>query len=212
MANAKATIWTLAKTGEQGKLSRAIQEVHQLEREAKEANLKADLAKSQLLSYCERRWTAELASTGDCLPTPIKLVNASGQSVTFVVADKTGSASLSESAYSSLSGVIGKSYAKSGTREQKRIRFDGKTLDQSTLDGRKVHDAVEEYLELMAGDMVIAKVISPEQAKSLYAVEKSRAFTSDFMSYLPAFCDFDVTKLRDALAAIGSAVVRYLKV
>lgn len=208
----QGTTWTLAKTGEQGKLAKAIQDFHQFEREAKEAKLKADLAKSHLLSYCEHRWLEEVASTGDGLPTPIKLCNAAGQSVTFVIADKTGSTSLDNSQYGALVGVIGKNCARAGTRERKRIYFDGNTLDQSTLDGRVVYDAVEEFLSLMVDDMVIAHVLTAEQSKSLYAVKKTRTFTSDFMAYLPGFCNLDVDKLRVAIAAIGSALVRYIKV
>lgn len=212
MSTGRSTVWVLSNSDEHKLLGKALAEVVKCDAQAKKLEMRSALAKSQLKEYCYQRWTEDFALRGWQPPAPVKLVNSAGQSVTYVIQDKTGSASLGESDYSDLVAALGRKRALAATSEKRRVYFDPNVLDQESLDGRTVGEAVEEQLALLADDLVIAKSISPEQAKSLFVVAKTRAFVPGFLSRLPSFCDFSADKLRVALEMIGSAVVRYIKV
>jgi hypothetical protein len=208
----KSTTWVLGKTGEQAALSRALSELIDCETEAAKLEVRAKLAKAKLVSYCEDRWCREVAQSGRKLPTPIKLVTPAGRSATFVIQDRTGSTRINASVYDELCGVIGRKTAKNATVEKKVIYFSDEVLDQVALDGRTVCEATEEYLDLMAKDMVVQKVITEAQAKALFEITPVRTFIGNFLAYLPGMCDLDAEKFTAAIKAIGSAVTRYIKV
>jgi hypothetical protein len=212
MANEKATIWTLGSGGEQRKLGNDLAYLIKATTLLDKLNMRANLAKDRLLSHCDKRWVEELAASGE-VPTPIKLVNADGQSVTFVVQDRTKTCRINASVFSELEKAIGRKNAKATTAEKKVIYFADEVLDQPSLeDARPVRDLVEEYLSLMVADMLVAKVITKEQADALVEITPTRTFTAGFLGRLPKFCGFDFDKLTAAVKSVGSAITRYLKV
>ena len=205
----KATTWVLGR-GPDRKLGEAIAELLECEAEAKKLEMRATLAKEAISLYCERRWCEETCSRD--VATPIKLVNSKGQSVTYVIQDRTRSTRINASVYEELAGVIGKKAAANATTTKKVIYFADEVLDQVALDGRTVREATEEYVGLMAGDMVIQKVITQAQANALVEIIPLRTFIGGFLGRLPGLCDCDAEKFTAAIKAIGSAVTRYIKV
>lgn len=209
---AEGTTWVLGRKGGEKVIGELVADFVTLSAQLKPLETRLGLVNAALRDYCDRRWSMAIGAQGLSLPSPIKLVNEAGQTITFVVQDRSRSAELKADAYAELVTAIGSKQAKVATAEKVRVGFDPDVLDELALDGRYVQDAVEEHAKLMVGDMVLQKVLTRAQAEKLLVVARTRRLREGFLSSIPHWCDLDVERFRAAICAVGAAFTRFIRI
>lgn len=207
VASKKPTMW---KT-ENASVGDAIADFHECERESKALAVRAAFAKDTLKIYCEQRWIEVFGSTGEAPPTPVKLANSLGQTVSFVVTDRSAGLAIDDATYEELVDLLGEETVGVTTEERPTFRFNEDILSQATTKGKSIKDVVSERLQRMRTDLLTKGLITQEQADGLLTFGKPRVFLPYFLVHLPHYCGLNVDRFVQVLNLIGSAVIRTIK-
>jgi hypothetical protein len=141
----------------------------------------------------------------------MKLVNAKGESVTFVVQDRSSGFEIKDDMYEDLGGLLGEGALEQVVVDQTTFGFDPIVMLAPTPNGRTVQEVVGDRLGGMLEDMVERGELSRGQADSLLAVKTFRTFRPGFLQLLPAIVGKSVKKFSEVVDAVGSAIVQYVK-
>lgn len=209
----KGTTWSVPD----GEIAEAIEACAVLSAEIATAKTKLDAAKEIVETYAGKRYIAHWASYREPAAAPLKVVTAEGQSVLYIVSDRSNGYAPNAKCLSGLTEAIGS--------------FEP---IEAALTTTTSHTFSEEILALPVRDPVskrkvsllqwINRIISPRleelvtsgelergQAEALVVATASRTFDSTFVPSLPTLCERDQSRLVRAVAAMGSAIVRFCK-
>lgn len=195
-----------------------INRLHRLSVLVARLEAKIDECKAALREVGDDRVLPQWAQEGVLPASPIKLVDSiDGASVTFIVQDRTTSTAASESAIEALADALDlKSDAAGLAVESEIFAFNADVLGMRVRDrttGRKttVQSLVGTCIAGLLSDLVADEELTPQQAGSLLTVTRVKKWAPGLLEKIGKLAAGDVMRLRSAVSALGSAVVRYVK-
>lgn len=211
-SRSKETAWTVGPNQEGEALGLAITELTQIQRQVKTLETKATNLKGKLKRYTERLWLNSFASNGVQPPTPMKLSNDAGESVTFVVQDRTSGYEIKPAVMEGLVDTLGQGGAAAIVFEQVTFGFSPHVLSGTTASGELVQDWLADKLTKLVERAVKEGTLTSEQAEGLVTAEQKCAFRPGLLERLADVCGADVTRMETVLEVVGSGITRYVKV
>lgn len=222
VAKRKQTAWEVgAKDAEEGvRMANAVKEICDLQVVIKANSAKQDVLKSQVKSFAQRNYVRDMCATGVPPETPMLVVNReTGQSVTFVVQERTGSG-LNDEQVEMLEDLLGKDAAAKIVYDETTFKFNPLVLaqpvangerDEETSEVKTISDVLNEVLTEVVESLAAKGVMSEAQVESLLQVDVKRAIRPGTVDQAAIICGQDTTKVEKFLDALGSSAVRYVK-
>ncbi len=167
-------------------------------------------ARPAILEHAESWWLARLLD-GTLPDVPVKFRNpVNGDTVSWVVQDRTASADIDPAAAAELRELLG-AKARGAVREETVYSFDAEVLAAPLADGSgTVHDLVGEAIAAALKKAVRAKRITQDQADQLVFKVTRRRLDPGFVKKLPKHAG-DLETLRRCVRLLGSALVRFVR-
>jgi len=216
---AKGTTITLPKSldtegkliGESAILNNAVTEAIEAGAEEKAAKNKGALAKGRLMGYAQSEVVKMTAKMGILPPTPVSVVNHNGESVTYIMADKSQQNPLAAEQVALLESVLGPDKAAKVIQKRTIVSFNFVTMDEQAANeqSKTVFDVVAEVVSkaLMADPR-----LSQEQKESLLLSTEKTYLQPNTIDRAAELCGGDAANIAQFFEAIGSACVRSIKV
>lgn len=200
------TVWRLS--GESNKdqlaLEGAITEFIANKRAESEAKTQKKRQADQLAAYSEGQFVAEFAAKGVSPETPMKLTNSKGESVTYVVQDKTATANITEEQVQAVEAILGEDGASKVILRQNVFSLNPEVLTPEKLE--PVGAAISEAL----GKLVEKGVLKAEELGELIKHDARIRFIPGLVAQLGTVCGKDASRIEGMLEAMGSACPRYM--
>lgn len=217
----KQTSWSVSPKGadEAKAIARDVAEMCDLQRDVKSLTAKQDVLKARLKGFGNKHFIQDFCATGVPPETPMTIVNEeTGQSVTFVVQERTGSG-LSDEQVEQLEAILGKDAATRVIYDETKFSLDPVTLSQPVANGEVGEEgsvlSIAEVLNQALSDAVegLQKkgYLSDVHVENLLQVEQKRALRPGTIDQAAVICGQDTTKVEQFLDALGSSCTRYVK-
>ena len=134
----KGTVWELPReldaegklTGESAILHQAVTDAIAADAAKKAAENKGNMAKSRLSQYALSRYVENIANLGVLPTTPMAIANHVGESVTYVVQDKSGQNAITLEQKDMLASVLGEEVAEEIVVERTVFSFNPEVMQQ----------------------------------------------------------------------------------
>lgn len=210
----ESTIWLVGDDDvekDPARLGEAVRDLLVADKAAKAAELRADMAKAKLKNYASQRWVDEFSADGVPIETPIKLVSNKGDSVTFIVQDRTNGYVLSEEAQQQISGIVGAEPLAELLAEKTSFAFNPEVLAEVTPSGATVQELVGERIGALLERMVTAGHLTTEQKDGLFLVNTTQVLVPGVFHRLPALANYSADTFKKLVSTISGAVVQYIK-
>jgi hypothetical protein len=215
----KGTVITLPKNldgegklvGDSAILNQAVTEAIEAGAEEKTAKNKGALAKGRLMTYAQSEVVKLNAQLGVLPPTPINVVNHKGESVTYIMADKSQQNPIGAEQISLLETLLGEDGAAKIIQKRNIISFNFETMDKQAANepSKTVFDIVAEVVnDALLGD----PRLSTEQKESLLVSTEKTYLQPNTICRSAELCSADAAQIAQFFEAIGSACVRSIKV
>ena len=233
---AKGTAYQLPKTlddegkltGESKLLNEAIHEILESEEEKKKAENRGKLAKGKVAKWTFGEVVKTTAGLGVLPPTPVSVVNHNGESVTYVMQDKTQQNPLKQEQVELFGAIMGEEGAQNIIHEKTVYSFNPEVMEQAAYDAkataaaRKANpDAAPVYsesesvmdviMELVSAAIVECNKMTDEQKENLIASKTGYHLRPNTLARVAELCGGDVTRIEQFMEAAGSGCVRYVK-
>lgn len=192
-------------------LNLAVSEMHRLHAERKRLETEESIHKNALKGYAEDRYVDHVAKTGAEPESPLKIINDKHQTITFVVQDRGHLTTVTDGHIQALNDVLGADAAASLVYETMEFKFDDMTMSQEAPDGGTVQDLVAEAISDTLNKLVEKGKLRQEQMDNLLTCQLTRKFRPSLLQHGLAACGRNAAKLSGLLAALGGAIVRYVK-
>jgi hypothetical protein len=216
---AKGTIVQLPKeldaegklVGESAILNNAVTNAITADAESKAALTKLNLAKQRLLTYAQQRVVELYAQAGVLPPTPVSVVNHNGESVTYVMADKSQQNPIGKEQVALFKELLGDDGANSVIQEKTLFFFDFATMDQPAANAKDktVFEIVQEAINSV---MATETRLSEEQKANLIQSTCKTYLKENTLSRIATICGADSARIAQFYDAAGTACVRSIKV
>lgn len=185
----------------------AITTVIKAKGEEKTAVSRGKLAKGILNPWTLTRWCTEFARLGVMPPTPVSVVNHNGESLTWVVQDKTQQNTLNDEQVELLEGLLGEDAATIAIEEATVYGFNKDTMAEAAGD-----TTVEEVVFELVNEVLMKDTrLSDEQKSSLIDSNTVKRLRPGMLGRLAEITGADATKIEQVVEAIGSGLPHYLK-
>jgi len=196
-------------TGESARLHLAITALLEAAKEEKAAKNKAGACKGTLKPWAETQWVELMSKLGVLPDTPITVVNHKGESVTFIVTDKSKQYDLDDDQVNALIEIMGEEGISKVVVDRTVFSFDPTIMSETAANGEEsVTDVVAELVsEAIHG----TDRLTDEQKESLLSAESKTWLRPDVVQRIPELVGQDPGRIGRFLAACGSAVTRYIK-
>jgi len=192
----KGTSWMLS---DQAHID-AVNEIVKLDREVDALNAKINVRKNLLKNVAQEKWLSDYVRESGSPESPLKLMTPDGESLTYVVQDRSGQVKVSDDLREQLIGEIGADAVDRLLYEETVFSF-----NRVALMNPEVEKAVSKALEALVEQVA---AIDPEVA--LLDVEQKVTYKK--LDNLTEICGHDKGAIARFVDLIGSALVRYLKV
>ena len=189
----------------------SINKLADLHRQIKNLEAQETVHKTRLKQYAEEQYVKDFADRGVPPEAPMKLLDPkSGNSVTFVVQDRTGLSTVKDEQIEGLREVLGET-ADELVYEQMIFSFDPAVMAATAKDGRLVQDIVAEAISESLEKLVKKGALEAEQLDALLSCKQSRMFRPLILPRLAELCRRSIPDMRAVLDILASSVVRYVK-
>jgi hypothetical protein len=215
----KGTIITLPKDldtegkliGESAILNQAVTEAIEAGAEEKTAKNKGALAKGRLMAYAQGEVVKLTAKASVLPPTPINVVNHNGESVTYIMADKSQQNPIGAEQVSALETLLGQDGAAKVIQKRTIVSFNFETMDQQAANkqDKTVFDVVA---EVVSGALMADPRLSTEQKEALLVSVEKTYLQQNTIIRAAELCGADAARIAQFFDIIGSACVRSIKV
>lgn len=199
----KNTTWSVGDpAGDQ--VGKAVHELVVLSAEEKAIKAKKALFETTVSNYAERRFVEDYADLGVFPETPLCVVNADGEKVTYVVQDRSAQYRVKPEQKEALIQLMGEDAAADLLYEEVGLKFNRLVMAKPG-----VADAVEKALEQCITKLMKAGKLTEED--ELVEADVKESFKPGTLDRLGILCGSDTTKMKAFLEAMGSSAVRYIK-
>ena len=198
----KGTVWAVKNTKE---VDEAIGKLVELNAQKKAIEAKMKLEKLTVSKFAEQHFISEFATTGVKPQPPMKVQNSDGQQVTYVVQDRSATATLNDDQVEALEGLLGSDAVEDVVGTEARISF-----NRVAMSNPDVFKEVEKALTTVANKLVKAGHI--EDPLDLIDYEESVHLKPGVVDRAAQIVGSDTTKLKEFFDIVGGSVVKYVKV
>lgn len=202
-ASKKETVWTLPANDP---LNAAVTECVKLSAESKAIEGKLNVYKNQLKVVGQRNYVETYTTRGSSPETPMLIQNGSGESVTYIVQDRSSQYGVKEDQLDALRDLLGADAAERLTYEETTFKL---SRDVLALPG--VLEAIDKALTRVKERLVESKVLTDEQGDLLVEAESKTAFRPGTLDRMVEICGRDSVKMASFLDIMGSSATRYVK-
>lgn len=202
----KATTWVAGSSDEDKKISDSIKELVKINAESKALDAKKMVHVTAVSKYAERNFISDFCDAGVMPDTPMKVVNADGDSVTYVVQDRSGQYDLKEEQIMALNAILGEETTQSLLYTEHKFSFNRVVM---AIPG--VAEVVEKALDNALKKLVRDEVIDAETADTLVEASEKTAFKPKMLDRAALLVGGDKTRLKMLLDAMASSCCRYIK-
>lgn len=201
----KSTTWAVGDP-EGDKVGKAVKELVRISGEMKALESKKSLHAQVVAKHAGTSFIRDFADNGVMPETPMKVVNADGDSVTYVVQDRGSQYALKDEQIEALEDVLGVDVVEGLVYNETTIKFN---RDVMALPG--VSEAIEAALEKAVVVMLKKGTLSEEQADELVEADVKRALKPGTLARAATLVGNDQTRLAAFIDAMGSGCTRYVK-
>lgn len=166
---------------------------------------RSKLAKTKVAAHAERQFVSAIAATGILPETPMVVSNRTGQSVTYVVQDRSNTAEVGQEQIDMLIDLLGEDAANQWLHRHDVFSFDPNVLVDEIFG--PVTDAISEALT----KLVAKGTITEDQMNGMISLKGSVKFKPGIVARLGEVCGRDSKKIATMLKILGSASPRYVK-
>ena len=203
----KETVWRVdgRADDEAKRLENAIHTVCITQTEMAALKNKDKVAKGILAAYAEDRYVDDYARLGIGPETPMTLSNSEGESVTYVVQDRSTNTAVSDEQAEQLKELLGEDAAAEVIIEKQVFSFDPNVLTPELLG--PVGAALGEAITKLVSD----GTLTAEQAGKLLKCEPERRFSPGIVDRLAIHAGRDRNRIQAMLHIMGASCTRYIK-
>jgi hypothetical protein len=215
----KGTVITLPKDldtegkliGESAILNQAVTEAIEAGAEEKTAKNKGALAKGRLMTYAQSEVVKLTAKMSVLPPTPVNVVNHNGESVTYIMADKSQQNPISAEQVALLESLLGQDGAAKVVQKRTIISFNFETMAQQAANDKE-HTVFDIVAEIVSPVLMADPRLSTEQKESLILSIEKTYLKPNTIDRAAELCGADAARISQFFDAVGSACVRSIKV
>src|ERR1017187_1208458 len=176
---------------------------------AKEAEMKAGIAKEAIRHFADKRWIKLYSGRGVLPSTPFKIVTAEGKSVNYVVQDKTDGAELKAEAVDELRALLDD--AGSLVEESISLELDRSVMKETAPSGSRVGDLVAARLATLAYELETTGLLSRDQAQRVFRIRPIKQLKPSLLGRLPGLVANSAEKIAEVLSVLSGSVVRFIR-
>lgn len=203
-ASTKGTVWLLSP---EDPLNSSVERLIKLEDDAKALEGQMSVHKLKLKQFGDQSFASACVDKGKLPDSPLIIQSAAGQSVKFVVTDRSNQYAVKADQVVALESLLGKDGAEKILYEEYSFRLNSEIL---AVDG--VAQAVEKALEAVVKKLVQAGTISYDQGESLVQVDSKKTFKPKTLERLIEICGRETARVAGFLQAMGASATRFIKV
>lgn len=202
----KNTIWVVGTSEEDLKVGIAVKTLVELSADEKALKAKMALQKAIVLKVAKKNHVRDFCDLGVQPDTPMKVQNADGLAVSYIVQDRSGQYAAKPEQIEVMVQLLGEDAAANLTYTETSLGFDRVIL---AIPG--VSEAIEKSLMSAIKKMIKAEVLTGEQADELIVAKSKTAFKPGTLDRAALLCGNDTTKMSQFLDALSSSCTRYIK-
>jgi len=197
--------------GESALLNQAVSNAIEAKAEEDTAKTKGTLAKGKIMTYAQGEVVKLYAKLGVPPETPVSVVNHNGESVTYVMADKSQQNPMGAEQVALLETLLGADAAAKIIQKRTIVSFNFKTMDEQAANAKDktVFDVVA---EVVSNALMSDPRLSTVQKESLIESVEKTYLQVGTLQRVAELCGSDAKKIGQFYDAIGSACVRSIKV
>lgn len=195
--------------GESALLNSAVTEAIEADAEAKAASNKSTLAKNRLVGYATGRFVEMTAKLGVLPPTPVKIINHNGESVTFIVMDKSQQYPIRSEQIDLFRGILGDDGAARIVNTKTVYAFNPATMDEKAANADM--SVAEIVAELVSNALMSDSRLSDEQKGDLITSSEKTYIAQNTLTRVAELCGADAGRIGQFIAAAGTAFTKYIK-
>lgn len=170
-------------------------------------------AMGALSDHTEEAWCAVYAEGSVQPDTPVVIQNHKGESLTFVVQDKSGQNAVDHHQVELLEVLLGKEVATGLIETRETYGFNPATMKQLANGVKAKGGTVQDVIfEIVSNAVTRSNQLSDEQKAEIFTHSAKTYVKGNTLPRLAELCGSNVGKIKGFLEAVGSAIVRYLKV
>lgn len=197
--------------GESALLNQAITNAIEAKADEEAAKVKGTLAKGKIMTYAQGEVVKLYAKLGVPPETPVSVVNHNGESVTYVMADKSQQNPMGAEQVALLETLLGADAAAKIIQKRTIVSFNFKTMDEQAAN-EKSKTVFSVVAEVVSNALMSDPRLSIEQKESLIESVEKTYLQVGTLQRIAELCGSDAKKIGQFYEAIGSACVRSLKV
>lgn len=201
----KATTWTVGDPNGDV-VGKSIKELVKIDADMKALEAKAGIHKQVVQNYAHKQFVGSFADAGVLPDTPMRVTNSDGDTVTYVVQDRSGQYQVKDAQIEALNDILGADVVPGLVYTETTFSFN---RDVMAIPG--VSEVVERALEAAIKKLIKDEVVSEQVAENLLSVNEKTAFKSGILERAALLTGNDVTRLDAMLDALGSSCCRYVK-
>jgi hypothetical protein len=196
--------------GDSKLLNEAVSNAIEAAAEEKTAKTKGTLAKTKLMGFAQQEVVKLYAKLGVPPTTPVSVVNHNGESVTYVMADKSQQNPISPEQIAMLRELLGDEGAAQVVDERTTFFFDNATMgEKAANDEKTVFDIVCEHVN---ATIATDPRLSDEQKANLLKSTVKSFLKPNTLNRIAELCGSNAAKIGQFYEAAGTACVRSIKV
>lgn len=199
--SAKGTAWLTNEAD-----GKSVDKFVDLTAEKKKVEAKIAIPKGSLVSVAFAKYLESYVRTSVPPETPMTLVAGSGNSVTFVVQDRSGQGGLSEEQIEDLTTLLGSEVVDGIVYDEISFSF-----NRDVLAAPGVMSVIEKHLGAAISEIVESGLVSGEAADQLLEAEQRKALRPGVFQRLVSVCGANVARLERFLGIVGGLFVKYVK-
>lgn len=197
--------------GQSAALNKAVSNAIEAKAEEDAAKTKGTIAKNAIVGFAQNEVVKLYAKLGVPPATPVSVVNHNGESVTYVMADKSQQNAIGAEQVSLLETILGADAAAKIISKRTIVSFNFETMGQQAANAtdKTVFDIVA---EIVSKALMADPRLSTEQKESLIVSAEKTYLQVGTLQRIAELCGSDAGKIGQFYEAIGSACVRSLKI
>lgn len=202
-----------ALTGESKIMNEAVTVAIKAKREQDAAKGRLGAALGCVHDHVVEAWCGHYAQNGTQPTTPVTVLNHLGESLGFVIQDKSQQNAISDDQIEGIGLCLGEEVAASLVDTRDVYSFANDVMKQAAggskaKDGESVQDVV---FAIVSEALMESPKLSDEQKAGLIESESKTFLRKNTLARLGELCGANVGKIQAVVESAGSAFVRYLK-
>lgn len=202
----KNTTWVVGGTDESNAVAAAVKTLCELSAQEKALKAKKNLAATIVLKTAKTNHVRDFCELGVSPDTPMKVQNNDGNSVTFIVQDRSGQYEAKPEQLAVMGQLLGEDAVEDLTYTDVSLGLNGAVL---SIPG--VSEVVEKALERVVMKLVKEKLLTGDQADELITAKSKTAFKPGTLERAAMLCGRDTVKMGAFLDAMATSCTRYIK-